>query len=454
MIHKYKLNNYNIIVDVNSGSIHVVDEVVYDIIDNITLPLTKECPKNILVKLDQLYNNQEIKSAYEEIYKLYVQDLLFSKDEYHLAKEKLKPSPIKAMCLHVAHDCNLRCTYCFASTGDFGGGRKLMSLDIGQRAVDFLIKHSKNRKNLEIDFFGGEPLMNMETVKQIVAYARNKEKLHNKIFRFTITTNGVLLNDEYIDFLNKEMHNIVLSIDGRKEINDKIRPRVDGTGCYDAIINNYKKLVNQRDKQKDYYVRGTFTKHNLDFTKDVIHLYDCGFEQISIEPVVSSDSTDYSISESDLPTIFNEYENLAKQIINFKKNGKCFNFFHFMLDLDDGPCAIKRLKGCGSGNEYVAVTPEGHIYPCHQFVGMDTWKMGDLNFSDQIDANKKEFFSKTTIYEKNTCNKCWAKFYCSGGCNANNFQYNNDVFTPNKTSCDMMRKRIECAIMIKAATIS
>ncbi len=452
MIHKYKLNGFNIVLDINSGSIHVVDDIVFDILEHINPPLDKNCPKNVIDNLSDSFSKQDILDAYDEIYQLFSSDMLFSLDEYGQFTSKFTPSPIKALCLHVSHDCNLRCEYCFASTGDFGKGRKMMPVETGFKAIDFLIQHSQKRRNLEVDFFGGEPLMNMDMVKKVVEYARSKEKEYNKNFRFTMTTNGTLLKDEDIDFLNKEMHNVVLSIDGRKEVNDRVRPRVDGTGCYDSIIKKYKKLVDGRG-DKDYYIRGTFTKYNLDFSKDVLHLSDYGFEQISVEPVVSSSDKSYAITYDDLPKVFEEYETLAKEIIKRRrdKNSKYFNFFHFMIDLDQGPCAIKRIRGCGSGNEYVAITPDGDIYPCHQFVGMDQWKMGNILESFDIDLAKKEFFSKTTVYDKSDCAKCWAKFYCSGGCNANNFQYQDNVLKPHHISCEMEKKRVECAIMIKAA---
>ena len=320
---------------------------------------------------------------------------------------------------------------------------------IRDRAIDFLIEKSKNRHNLELDFFGGEPLMNMKVVKQIVEYARAQEKIHNKNFRFTITTNGLLLNDDYIDFINKEMSNVVLSIDGRRDINDKLRVRADGTGSYDAIMPKYKKLAEKRGYD-NYYVRGTFTRYNYDFAEDVKHLYEEGFDQISVEPVVSDPNLPYAITEEDLPRVFQEYEKLAKWLIDLRKNGKHINFFHFMIDLDQGPCAIKRLRGCGCGNEYVAVTPEGDIYPCHQFVGMDGMKMGSL-LDDTLNIEMKDNFASANVYGKPECKKCWAKFYCSGGCNANNKQYRGDILKPHTLSCELEKKRLECAIMIKAA---
>lgn len=449
MIHQYRLNGYNIVLDINSGGVHVTDDVTYDLIALLTPPLHPICPPEIIKQLEAKYDKKEILGAYEDVYTLYENDTLFSEDEYEQFSDMMVSSPVKAMCLHVAHDCNLRCSYCFASTGDFGEGRKLLDADTGKKAIDFLLTQSKGRKNLELDFFGGEPLMNFGVVKEIVTYARSKEKEYHKNFRFTITTNGMLLNDDIIDYINREMSNVVLSIDGRKEVNDRVRVRCDGTGSYDKIVPNYQKLVEKRG-QDQYYVRGTFTKYNLDFAKDVMHLNEIGFDQVSVEPVVADPKQPYALTESDLPQIFEEYENLAKQLIEKKKKGEGFNFFHFMLDLDQGPCAIKRLRGCGCGNEYVAVTPDGDIYPCHQFVGMEEWKMGSV-LDDTFDLKRKDYFAKANIYGKEDCKNCWAKFYCSGGCNANNLQYAGDVLKPHKLSCELEKKRLECAIMIKAA---
>ena len=450
MIHKFKLNGFNIVLDVNSGGVHIVDELTYDLLDNVEPPFDEHCPEKVVDKLSISYPADEIESCYQEIKELYNDKILFSEDDYEKYAKYSVASPVKAMCLNIAHDCNLRCKYCFASTGDFGKGRKLMSFETGKHAIDFLLENSGDRPNLELDFFGGEPLMNFDVVKQIVKYARSREAEFGKKFRFTITTNGLLLDDDKIDFINKEMSNVVLSIDGRKEVNDYFRVRVDGTGCYDKILPMFKKLVAGRG-DKEYYVRGTFTNRNLDFSEDVFILYNEGFDQISVEPVVG-DSDEYALTEKDLPTVFKEYENLANRIIENEKKGGKFNFFHFMLDLDQGPCAIKRLRGCGCGNDYVAITPDGDIYPCHQFVGIDEYKMGNID-EGTFNQEMKADFAKAHVYSKEECTKCWAKFYCSGGCNANNYQYMGDIRKAHKLSCQLEKKRLECAIMMKAVRI-
>ena len=379
MIHKYKLNGFPICLDVNSGAVHVLDDCSFDLLDHVNEDFfPPELTEEMLASLSGRYSNEELTGAYQELLELKKAGLLFSEDTYERFADMMTAAPVKAMCLNVAHDCNLRCEYCFAAKGDFGGERMLMPFEIGKKAVDFLLEKSGTRHNLEMDFFGGEPLMNFDVVKQVVSYARSKEKEYNKNFRFTITTNGLLLTDDKIEFINREMSNCVLSLDGRKEVNDRLRIKINGKGCYDQIVPQYQKLVAGRG-DKDYYARGTFTKYNLDFTQDVLHMADLGFDQVSVEPVVSDPMLDYSIKEEDLPRVFQEYETLANELIQRKKEGKGFNFFHFMIDLNQGPCAIKRLRGCGCGNEYVAVTPDGEIYPCHQFVGNPEWKMGDLN---------------------------------------------------------------------------
>ncbi|MCR5718741.1 MAG: thioether cross-link-forming SCIFF peptide maturase [Oscillospiraceae bacterium] len=449
MIHKYYLGGLYIVLDVNSGGVHIVDEMTYDLLDHVAPPFAEECPQDVLEKLSDKYDPQEIAECYAEIVSLYEERILFSPDDYEKYARFTTASPIKAMCLHIAHDCNLRCKYCFASTGDFGKGRKLMPVETGKKAIDFLLEKSGDRKNLELDFFGGEPLMNFDAVKEIVRYARSREAEFGKRFRFTITTNGVLLDDDKIDFINQEMSNVVLSLDGRREVHDRMRPAVNGKGSYDVILPKFRKLVQQRSRDKDWYVRGTFTKFNLDFSEDVFSLHDAGFDQISVEPVVADPKYPYALTEEDIPAISAEYEKLAQRLLENDRKGQHFNFFHFMIDLDQGPCAVKRLRGCGCGNEYVAVTPDGDIFPCHQFVGNDDYKMGNLD-DGTFDTEMKERFAQTHIYNKPACRECWARFYCSGGCNANNYQYMGDVLKAHTLSCEFEKKRVECAIMLQA----
>ncbi|MBR1724402.1 MAG: thioether cross-link-forming SCIFF peptide maturase [Ruminococcus sp.] len=448
MIHKFKQNGMCILLDVNSGGVHIIDEMTYDLLDFVEPPVEGECPEAAIKALSDKYPEQELRECYEELVSLYNDKILFSEDDYEKYALAAVASPVKAMCLLIALDCNLRCEYCFAGKGDYGKGRTLMTYETGKQAIDFLIQKSANRRNLEIDFFGGEPLMNFEVVKQIVEYAREQEKLHDKNIRFTITTNGTLLNDDKIDFINEQMYNVVLSVDGRPCINDRMRKTVNGKGSYTYFIDKYKKLVEKRG-DKEWYVRGTYTKYNLDFTEDILSLYNEGFEQISIEPVIADPSEPYALTEADLPAIFAEYEKLSDKIKEIKSSGRFINFFHFMLDLDQGPCAIKRLRGCGCGNEYVAISPDGDIYPCHQFVGVDEYKMGSLN-DGSFDTEMKLDFARAHVYSKPECKKCWAKFYCSGGCNANNYTFNKDIRAAYKLSCDIEKKRLECAIALKA----
>lgn len=445
MIHKFTQGGLFIIVDVNSGAIHVVDKMVYDILDHYPSK-SKEETLNILLSE---YDNEELVEAIDEVAELVDLGQLEASDSYLDDGFAFDNKPvIKAMCLHVAHDCNIRCKYCFASQGDFEGDRSLMSLETGKKALEFLVENSGNRRNLELDFFGGEPLMNFEVVKQLVDYGRSLEKGRNKNFRFTITTNGVLLNEENTAYINEHMDNVVLSIDGRKEVNDKMRYTISGDGTYDIILPKFKNLVEKRG-DKTYYVRGTFTKFNTDFAKDVIHLADQGFGLTSIEPVVSEPHHDYTLQNTDLETVFNQYDELAEELI--KRNGKenDFKFFHFMLDLTQGPCVIKRVSGCGAGAEYVAVTPEGEVYPCHQFVGNKDFLMGNVNFGE-IDRSLNASFKDAHVYNKEKCKKCWAKFYCSGGCHANAYNFNNDIFVPYDLGCEMEMKRLECSIYIQA----
>lgn len=447
MIHKFKAKDINILLDVNSGGVHVIDDVTYDLLDYVEPPFSEEMLAKAIDSLQKKYSEEEIKESYQEILSLYEEKTLFSEDIYGDYSKTVVESPIKALCLHIAHDCNLRCKYCFASTGDFGTGRKLMPLETGKAAIDFLLEKSVGRENLEVDFFGGEPLMNFDVVKQIVDYARGKEKEYGKNFKFTITTNGMLLNEENIEYINKEMYNLVLSIDGRKEVNDKMRVRVDGSGSYDRIIKNFKKVLETRG-DKEYYVRGTYTKYNLDFSEDIMHLYEEGFDQISMEPVMEDPKVEYAITEEDLDRIYEEYDRLVERIEGIKKKGGFINFFHFMIDLEQGPCVVKRLRGCGSGNEYVSITPDGDIYPCHQFVGHEEYKMGNLEEGTFNQEIKKEF-AGAHVYSKPACQECWAKFYCSGGCNANNYIYNGDIHKAYELSCKIQRKRLECAILMK-----
>ncbi|MCL2034646.1 MAG: thioether cross-link-forming SCIFF peptide maturase [Oscillospiraceae bacterium] len=444
MIHKFKQKGHHIVIDVNSGAVHAVDKLLFLLLDHVTPPLF-ELPEKTAI---DGYSGAEILEALLDIRELYGIGQLYSDDDYEKYAENMVLSPIKAMCLNVSHDCNLRCEYCFAETGDYAQGRAVMSAETGKAAIDFLISHSKDRQNLEVDFFGGEPLLNFDAVKEIVSHARSKEKAHNKNFRFTITTNGLLLDDEKIDYINAEMENVVLSLDGRRGVNDRVRRRADGSGSYGDVLPKLQKLVAKRGG-KDYYVRGTFTKYNMDFSDDVAALHKLGFDQISIEPVVAPKQMPYALTGEDLPRIFDEYEKLRDVLVNEKRAGNGYNFFHFMLDLDQGPCVIKRLRGCGCGNEYVAVTPDGGIYPCHQFIGYDGWRMGSVH-DQSFDLGMKDMFSKISVYQKDECKTCWAKFYCSGGCSANNMRYEGDVKKPVKLTCDIEKKRLECAIAMKA----
>ncbi|WP_418883377.1 thioether cross-link-forming SCIFF peptide maturase, partial [Waltera sp.] len=443
--------------DVNSGSVHIVDDVVYDVI-----PLAEQLVSGGIRDVDTVtaaveacqkltYSHDEVREAVEEILELAQDNVLFTEDIYekYIGNFKQRQTVVKALCLHIAHDCNLACRYCFAEEGEYHGRRALMSFEVGKKALDFLVANSGNRVNLEVDFFGGEPLMNWDVVKQLVEYGRSLEKSNNKKFRFTLTTNGILLNDEILEFVNKEMGNIVLSIDGRKEINDKMRPFRGGQGSYDIIVPKFQKVAESRD-QMNYYVRGTFTHNNLDFSKDVLHLADLGFKQISVEPVVAQPTDDYAIREEDLPILKEEYDKLAVEMIKRKKEGKAFNFFHFMIDLQGGPCVAKRLSGCGSGTEYLAVTPWGDLYPCHQFVGNEKFLMGNVDTGVVRDDIRDEF-KCCNVYAKDKCKKCFAKFYCSGGCAANSYNFHGNINDAYDIGCELQRKRIECAIMLKAA---
>ena len=446
-------------MDVNSGGIHVVDPLAYDVIAwidaNVEEPseasFTDELSKQITDEFAKRASKEELTELLGQVACLVKDGMLFSKDPYEgfIDQVKARKTVVKAMCLHIAHDCNLACRYCFAEEGEYHGRRALMSYEVGKKALDFLIASSGNRKNLEVDFFGGEPLMNWDTVKQLVAYGREQEKLHDKHFRFTLTTNGVLLNDEVQEFLNREMDNVVMSLDGRKEINDRMRPFRNGKGSYDLLVPKFQKLAESRSQQK-YYIRGTFTRYNLDFAKDVLHYADLGFKQISIEPVVTDPAEEYAIREEDIPVICEEYDRLAKEMIRREKEGNGFTFFHFMIDLNGGPCIAKRLSGCGSGTEYLAVTPWGDLYPCHQFVGEEQFLMGNVD-DGIVHPEIADKFRKDNVYTKKKCHDCFAKFYCSGGCMANAFHAHGSIHDNYEVGCELERKRVECAIMIKAA---
>lgn len=448
MIHKFKWDDINFVLDTNSGAVHSIDDITYDVLDFLNGNFFDYTEDYIVKKLDKKYSEKDIREAYSEILELFKNEKLFSGDSYkELAKEEKLRSPIKSICLNVAHDCNLRCSYCFASEGDFGCGRELMPLETAKKSVDFIIEHSGGIKNLEMDFFGGEPLMNWNVVKETVKYARSLEKKYNKNFRFTLTTNGILLDDEKIDFINEEIYDVVLSLDGRKEINDKYRITRTKNGSYDIVVPKFQKLISGRGN-KSYYVRGTYTKDNLDFVKDVIHLYNLGFKNISMEPVLCDKKFEASVNKEDIGRVLNEYENLCRELIKMKKSGKEINFFNFNIDLDKGPCVLKRLKGCGCGNDYVAITPNGDIFSCHQLVGEDEFKMGNIN-DGTFDDNIKKRFLNTSIYHKEKCKNCWVKFYCSGGCAAKNYQHCGDIMIPFDVNCEMQKKKVECAVALR-----
>lgn len=452
LIHKYKMNGLNIVVDVNSGAVHIVDEITYRILDFYNEKKIDE----IIKEMKKEFDEESIVESYGEIKELEKEGLLYTEDEYQFHPSFVNRKPVvKALCLNVAHDCNLKCKYCFAKQGDFGGQAELMPLEVGIKAIDFLIANSGNRKNLEIDFFGGEPLMNWSVVKKLVEYGKSVEKKNGKNIRFTITTNGVLLDNEKIEYINENMHNVVLSLDGRKDINDKMRMTLNDKGSYDMIVPKFQKLVNNRPKDKYYYVRGTFTRDNLDFSKDIEHFRDLGFELTSMEPVVDDESNPFALREEDLPKIFSEYEEYAKKLAERQLKGEKMKFFHFMIDLNQGPCVIKRITGCGAGNEYLSIVPNGDIYPCHQFVGKDEYILGNIyNEETIIPEEIKGMFREAHIYNKDSCKECWNKFYCSGGCHANAINFNGDIKKPYDLGCEMQKKRTECAIMIQAKLLT
>ncbi|MEE0107026.1 MAG: thioether cross-link-forming SCIFF peptide maturase [Lachnospiraceae bacterium] len=449
MVHQYKMGGYNIVIDVNSGAIHVVDDMTYDMIEM----YENSDKESIFAEMAKRYPEQQddIVECWDEMQELIAAEELFTKDSYepYITDFAKRPTVVKALCLHIAHDCNLACQYCFAEEGEYHGKRELMSYEVGKKALDFLVANSGNRRNLEVDFFGGEPLMNFQVVKDLVAYGRSLEKEHDKNFRFTLTTNGVLLDDDIMEFANKEMGNVVLSIDGRKEVHDRMRPFRKGAGSYDLIVPKFQKFAESRHQDK-YYVRGTFTHNNLDFSKDVLHLADLGFKQISVEPVVAQDTDSYAIREEDLPQLMEEYENLALEMVRRHGTEEDFNFFHFMIDLEGGPCVAKRLSGCGSGTEYLAVTPTGELYPCHQFVGNTDFLMGNVD-DGVVNTDLRDEFKSCNVYAKEKCRECFARFYCSGGCAANSYNFHGDIHNAYDIGCALQKKRVECAIMIKAA---
>ncbi len=453
MIHQYKLKGYNIILDIFSGSVHLVDEVAYDIIAMFETNTKEEIVAQMLARYGHMEDvtKEELELCIEDVQGLKDAKKLFTTDTYQglASNYKKGQNVIKAMCIHIAHTCNLTCSYCFAGQGKYKGENALMSFETGKAAFDFLIANSGTRKNLEVDFFGGEPLMNFKVVKQLVEYARSIEKEHNKNFRFTLTTNGVLLNDEIIDYLNKEMHNVVLSLDGRKFVHDKYRVDAFGRGSYDNIVPKFKNLVEKRNG-KNYYMRGTYTKDNLDFTSDVIHMANLGFTELSMEPMIGNENDANALKHADLPVLFEQYEKLADEMLKRKKANVPFSFYHYILDLKHGPCIYKRITGCGSGSEYMAVTPSGKLYPCHQFVGDEEYCMGNV-FDGVINTKIQDEFKGCNIYAQKECEDCWAKLYCAGGCAANNYHATGNITGVYDFGCELFKKRIECAIYLQLA---
>lgn len=452
MVHLYNLNGYNIVLDVFSGSVHAVDDVAFDAISM----YETHTPEEIKKALSEKYKNEGVTSedldeVLSDISALKTDGKLFTEDQYadKAFDFKNRHTEIKALCLHVAHTCNLNCTYCFAAQGKYHGERALMSFETGKRALDFLVENSGKRRNLEVDFFGGEPLMNFEVVKQLVAYARSIEDKCGKHFRFTLTTNGVLLDDEVTEFANRECHNVVLSLDGRKEVHDRLRKTINGKGSYDTIVPKFQKFVKARG-DKGYYVRGTFTHNNTDFTNDIFHMADLGFTELSMEPVVCAPGEEYALTEEDLPVLFEQYEILAKEMLRREREGRPFTFYHYMLDLTGGPCIYKRISGCGSGTEYLAVTPWGELYPCHQFVGDPKYSMGNI-WDGVTNKALQDEFKLCNAYARPDCKDCWAKLYCSGGCAANAYHATGSITGTYHYGCELFKKRIECAIMLKVA---
>ena len=454
MIHQYKLGGYNIVLDVCSGSVHVVDEVAYDII----AMFEESSRERILAAMAEKYagrediNTDDLAECYAQVQALKDSGKLFAPDTFEPMAGKLKEKTsgvIKALCMHIAHTCNLNCEYCFASQGKYHGDRAVMSFEVGKRALDFLIENSGSRRNLEVDFFGGEPLMNFDVVKQLVAYARSIEKQHNKNFRFTLTTNGMLINDDVIEFANRECSNVVLSLDGRKEIHDRYRVDYAGNGSWEKIVPKFQKLVEARGG-KDYYMRGTFTHANPDFLKDIQVMLDLGFTELSMEPVVCAPGDPAALTEADKAIVMDQYEKLAELMRRRDKEGRPFTFYHYMIDLTGGPCIYKRISGCGSGTEYMAVTPWGDLYPCHQFVGEEKFKLGDI-FSGVSNTAIQNEFAACNVYARPECHDCWARLYCSGGCAANAYHSTGSIRGMYQYGCDLFRKRMECAIMVAVA---
>ena len=454
MIHQYKLGGYNVVLDICSGAVHLVDDIAYDMIEMFENHTQNEVISAIYEKYSSRddVTRDDICQLYTELCSLKDSGALFTKDTYEPMADKLKAKTsgvVKALCLHVAHTCNLNCSYCFASQGKYHGERAIMSLEVGKRALDFLIENSGTRRNLEVDFFGGEPLMNFEMLKDLVAYAREIEKKHNKNFRFTLTTNGVLIDDDVIDFANREMSNVVLSLDGRKEVHDRYRVDYLGNGSWEKIVPKFQRLVEARG-HKGYYMRGTFTHANPDFLKDIQVMLDLGFTELSMEPVVCAKGDKEELTEEDFPIICEQYEKLAELMLKRDEEGKPFTFYHYMIDLKGGPCIYKRISGCGSGTEYMAVTPWGDLYPCHQFVGEEKYKLGDI-YNGVTNKEAQEEFASCNVYARPDCKDCWAKLYCSGGCAANAFHATGSVRGVYKYGCELFKKRMECAIMLAAA---
>ena len=447
MVHQYKLNGYNIVIDAFSGAVHAVDDVAFDVISMYEKSTKEEIAKEIAKKYK--ISEQDIFECIGDIEKLKAEKQLFCEDIYADKADVLKSknNVVKALCLHVAHTCNLNCSYCFAGQGKYKGERAIMSIDTAKRAIDFLIENSGSRKNLEVDFFGGEPLMNFEVVKETVKYARSIEKQAGKNFRFTLTTNGVLLDDEVTEFCNREMNNVVLSLDGRREVHDRFRKDYKGQGSYDIILPKFLDFVRKRG-DKSYYIRGTYTHKNTDFTNDIFSMADLGFKELSMEPVVCAPNDECALTKEDLPVLFEQYEILAKEMIRRDSEGRGFTFYHYMIDLENGPCIYKRISGCGSGTEYMAVTPWGELYPCHQFVGDENYSMGNI-WDGVTNTELREKFRKCNAYSREECRDCWAKLYCSGGCAANAYHASGDIDKIYEYGCELFKKRMECAIMIQ-----